>query len=235
MFRPVRSVYEIWDEFRRLRTLEEENRVLRQTLVQYAKDSTRLNDLEAQNERLKLALGFTESQKKLNQYIFRIAEVVGGSPDLYSNQVVINLGERDGIKVNQAVTTANGLLGRIVRVTPFYSTVQLLTALDEPVTSKGIAATAKGKESASFGLVEQYDPVRGVLLMNKVDARDPVVIGDMIVTSGLGDVFPRGIEIGMVQSKTLDEFGLTYRLEIKPGTDFRRIHEVFVVEVPEVR
>ncbi len=234
-FKPIFAVYETVQEVSRMRTLDEENAILRQTLAQYAKDAARLNDLEAQNLRLKTALDFTERQKQLNNYIYRIAEVIAGSPDLYHNHIIINLGSKDGVRVNMAVTTVDGLLGRIIGVSPFTSTVQMLTEMDNQSTTKGIAATVKGKESASFGLVEGYDRTTNRLIMTKIDPSDPIQPGDEIVTSGLGDVFPRGLVVGTLENKTIDEFGLTYRALVKPNQDFRRIHEVFVVEVPEMR
>jgi rod shape-determining protein MreC len=233
IYKPVRSVAGFFEDVRRLKTVYEENQALRLTLSQYARDTARLNDLEAQNARLKEALNFTERQRAANQYTYRIAEVISESPDRYNRVIRINLGERDGVKLDMAVMTVEGLIGRIVRVTPFTSNVQLITDLNgEDGGVKGIAATVQGKESESFGMIEDYNPEDGTLLMTKIEQSDPLKEDDVIVTSGLGELFPEGIIIGTVMSKRVGDFGLTYTATVEPAAKFNHLREVFVVEVP---
>jgi len=233
VYRPVRSVAGFFEDVRRLKTVYEENQALRLTLSQYARDTARLNELEAQNERLKDALDFTERQKQANRYTYRIGEVIAESPDRYNRIVKINLGERDGVRLDQAVMTVDGLIGRIVRVTPFTANVQLVTELSgEEGGVRGFAATVQGKEDESFGIVEDFDAEQGTLLMTKIDPNDPIEVGDVVVTSGLGELFPDGIVIGTVISKQVGDFGLTYTATIRPAAQFGHLREVFVVEVP---
>jgi rod shape-determining protein MreC len=133
-----------------------------------------------------------------------------------------------------AVTTIDGLVGIVSHVSTFTSTVQLVTDLDEN-TSKGmpVSATVLGKEMESFGIIE-YDEQSGTLQMTKIDALDPMVVGDKVITSGLGNVFPKGIVIGTVESRQVGDFGLTHTAIIKPSVKFDHLREVFVVVVPEV-
>jgi len=236
IYRPARYIAGFFEDMSRLTVLYEENRELKMTLAQYAKDTARLNDLEAQNERLKEALGFTERQRQMNNYKYRIAEVYAASPDPFNNTVVINLGEKDGIKENMAVMSVDGLIGRVSRVFPFHANVQLLTDLDDRSnSSKAIAVTIKGKENESFGVIESYDREKGLLVMNKIPRTDEMTVGDVVVTSGLGQLFPRGIEIGEVVSRDEGEFGITHTALVKPFASFTHLREVFVVEVPELR
>jgi rod shape-determining protein MreC len=231
--RPARAVAGFFEDMRRLSVVYEENRQLKLTLTQYAKDTARLNDLEAQNKRLKEALGFTERQQQANQYKYRIAEVYAASPDPLNNTIVINLGEKDGIKANMAVMSIEGLVGRVVKVSPFYSNVQLLTELDSN-EAKAIAVTVKGRENESFGILEGYDREKGLLIMNKIPKTDPMKVGDVVVTSGMGQLFPRGIEIGEIVSRDEGEFGITHTALVRPFASFNHLHEVFVIEVPEL-
>jgi rod shape-determining protein MreC len=113
----------------------------------------------------------------------------------------------------------------------FTSTVQLLTANDSENNTKGISATAQGKDH-SFGIIS-YDPDKDMLAMSKIPPGDPIAVGDTVVTSGLGEVFPQGIVIGKVITKEVDKFGLNYVAYIKPAADFIHLREVLVVEVPE--
>lgn len=231
--RPARSIAGFFDDMRRISVLYEENRQMKQTLTQYAKDTARLNDLQAQNKRLQDALGFTERQQQANNYKYRIAEVYASSPDPLNSTIVINLGEKDGIRMNMAVMSVDGLIGRIVDVSPFYSNVQLLTDLDSS-SAKAIAVTIKGHENDSFGILEGYDRDKGMLIMNKIPKTDNLTKGDIVVTSGIGQLFPRGIEIGEVVSRDEGEFGITHTALIRPFASFIHLREVFVIDVPEL-
>lgn len=243
-YKPTRYIAGFFEDIRHLRQTYEENKILRMTLSQYAKDTMRLNLLESQNKDLKEILGFTQRQKDLNHYKFRAAEVVSVSPDPYSSTVNINLGAMDGIKENMAVMTVDGLIGRVSRVSNFYSSVQLLIDMSqgdgsgspERQLDKGVAATVKGKESI-FGTIEYYNPQLQALIMTRVsqNTEKSLEVGDIVVTSGLGQVFPPGIEIGKVVDKKVGEFGITYNATIQPkAKDFRHLREVLVVEVPGV-
>jgi len=233
-YKPAAAIAGFFEDIGKLRVIYEENKTLKMTLTQYARDTQRLNDLEAQNKRLKEALDFTEHQKQANNYKYRIAEVVAANTvDPYTNTLTINLGERDGIKKDMAVMTIDGLIGRIQEVAPFTSTVQLLTDISDNKTSKAIVATALGKESESFGVIESYE--KGLLVMTRVEPNDPIAVGDTVITSNYGQVFPGGIPIGKVVSREMGDFGITHKVMIQPFASFNKIREVFVVEVPETR
>lgn len=257
LYKPAGFIAGFFEDIHKLNIVYEENRVLKLTLTQYARDTAKLNELKAQNERLEEALEFTQRQKESNNYQWHIAEVVADSPDPFNNTVKINLGEKDGMKENMAVVSVDGLIGRIVRVSPFYANVQLITDIDINVNNtRAIAATVLGQESESFGMIESYAAADipeteaeaalieetesrpeaaeqgGYLIMTKIDSADPLAVGDTIVTSGLGQVFPRGIIIGTVVSRDIGSFGITHTAKIKPAAQFRHLREVFVVEVP---
>ncbi|MBU7318936.1 rod shape-determining protein MreC [Paenibacillus oleatilyticus] len=234
IYKPVSFVAGVFEEVNRLRTLHEENTVLRETLSRYARDTTRLNELELQNERLQAELGFTERQKSMNKYNFRIANVVTFQQS--NKTITINLGEKDGIRPNMAVQSVEGLIGRVVAVSNFYSDVQLLTGIDDKAASesKAISATVKGRENESFGMIERFDLDKQKLIMTKIDPQDQLKVGDTIITAGKGLVFPNGIEIGKVVQRYEGE-SVTHVAEIEPFASFNHLREVFVVEVPELR
>ena len=230
-YMPASFVAGLFEDIRHMRLLYQENEALRQTLSHYARDSARLSMLESENARLKEALEFTERQKEFGHYKYRIAEVISESADPYNQTLNINIGSMDDIKENMVVVTTDGLIGRIIRVSPFYSSVQLITNLDVRVSStKAITATIQGKENDSFGIIENYDREQHYLIMNKIPQDDPMVEGDTVVTSSLGPVFPAGIVIGTVVSREEGDFGLTHTALIKPTASFHHLREVFVVE-----
>lgn len=234
-YRPAAYVSSFVNDLRSFQAVYKENKALRETFAHYARDRARLNTLEAEIERLQEMLNFTDAQKQFNNYIYHIARVISQSPDAYNNTIVVDLGSKDGIKVDMAVVTPDGLIGRVMRVTPFHATVQLLTSLTEQdQASKPIAAKAEGKEE-SFGMIESYDMEKGRLIMTKIGEDDPIADGDIILSSGLGQVFPKGIRIGTVKSREVGSFGITHVAEIEPFASFSHLREVFIVEIPGIR
>lgn len=235
LYRPVGAVADFFGDLGRLSDVYKENAQLRQTVAQYARDQAKYNFVEAENERLKDALGFTEKQKQLYQYRYLIAQVVGSSNNPLDKTIKINLGSRDGIKTQMAVTTTDGLVGLVSRVSEFTSTVEPITQLDaESPTGVQIAATVFGKEKESFGIIDSYDAESGMLQMTKIDENDKMAPGDKVITSGLGNVFPRGVVIGTLVNRQVGDFGLTQKATIAPAADFDHLREVFVVVVPDV-
>lgn len=235
--KPAASIAGFLRDVRELRTVYRENQDLKRTLAYYARDVAKLNTLEKENERLKAALAFTERQKSLDDYVYRIARVTSFSPDALNNTIKIDLGAVDGITEDMAVVSTQGLVGRVVRVSEFYANVELLTNMEEGNdTNKAISVTVQGKEDMSFGIVETYDRDTRLLTMSKIELEDPLTVGDTIVTSGLGDIYPPGLVVGTVMSRKTEEFGtITHTAEIEPSADFTplKLREVFVVEVPK--
>lgn len=244
LYKPARYAAGFFRDVEDLKNTYKENKQLKKTLNHYAQDTMRLNMLEAQNKHLQEILGFTERQKNSNNYQYMVAEVVSVSPDPYSNTVNINLGSLDGIKENMAVMSVEGLIGRVSRVSNFTSSVQLLVDMNsesggsaERQLEKGISATVLGKEDKVFGTIDYYSNEEQGLVMTRIDqwSQKNLEAGDVVVTSGLGQIFPKGLVIGVVSEKRVGDFGINYLATVKPkATDFRHLREVLVVKVPEV-
>ncbi|THF83798.1 rod shape-determining protein MreC [Cohnella fermenti] len=230
LYRPVGAVSDFFRDLGRLSDVYEENEQLRQTVARYTQDKVRYNMIENENKRLQEELDFTERQKQLyDNYRYLIAQVIGNSSNPYDKTIKINLGANDGIKPKMAVITVDGLVGLVSKVSEFTSTVTPLSELDSTSTEAiSIAATVLGRENQSFGIVD-YDKENGVLQMSKIDEDDQVVEGDLIVTSGLGNVLPKGLIIGTVTSNQVGDFGLTHTATIEPAAKFDHLNEVFVV------
>jgi len=234
LYRPVGAVADFFRDLSRLSDVYKENEELRQTVARYTEDKIRYNLIAKQNEALQEELNFTERQKKLYNYKFLIAQVVANSSNPYDPTIKINLGSHDGVKEKMAVTTVDGLVGLVSRVSEFTSTVTPITELSSTSTdSISIAATIFGREDQSFGIVD-FDKEKNVLQMSKIDENDVVKEGDIVITSGLGNVFPRGLIIGKVVSSQVGDFGLTHTATIEPAAKFDHLNDVFVVVTPDV-
>jgi rod shape-determining protein MreC len=233
-YKPAGSIAGFFENIHMLSDVYEENKALKRKLSDYARDAVRLNILEERVGGLEEALLFSERQKNANRYIWHFAEVVSSSPDPFDQTININIGEKDGIRKNMAVATEKGLIGIVRDVAPFSSSVQLITAIDYKVdTTKAIAATTKENNDA-FGMIERYT-VDGFLEMNKIESTDSIKENDTVVTSGYGQVFPKGLIIGTVKSIGVSDSGITLKAMIDPAADLSgaKLRQVFVIEVPE--
>lgn len=225
IYQPSRHVAGFFEDVTRLHVLYVENKALKLSLSQYARDVAKLNGLEAENERLREMLKFEQSQA--TQYSLRVAEVVARSPDRWNNTITIDLGSKQGIKPDMAVITPQGLIGRVQSVSLLFSNVQLVSDIEH---GSRISAVALTKPQPSFGIIEGFEPDRGYLIMKKIQLQDPIKTGDYVVTSGLGEVFPKGLTVGQVVEVKKGEYGLSKTALIKPAADLYHLSEVFVVE-----
>lgn len=233
-YKPAGLIAGFFEDISNLRTIHEENEQLRLTAAAYARDKITYNFIEQENKRYKEELKFTERQMQMYEYKYRIAQVIAVGNDTYNSTLVINLGSKNGIKKNMAVTTVDGLVGLVSDVRPFTATVMPITELDETSpTSNSIAATILGRENEYFGMISSYNKETDRLQMTKIDENDKMIVDDTVITSGLGNVYPRGIVIGTVENKQVGDFGLTLTASVKLAAKFDHLTEVFVVEVQE--
>ncbi|GGA36566.1 rod shape-determining protein MreC [Paenibacillus physcomitrellae] len=236
VYKPVSYIAGFFEDISNLRSVQKENEELKIALAHYTRDKAKYNTIEQENERLRRDLKFTEQQELRNKnYEYRIAHVISVNNDPDNRTLVIDLGSRNGITKEMAVTSDKGLVGTVSQVSNFTATVKLMTTLDsKDPNSNAIAATVQGNENKSFGMIESYDQQKGMFLMTKIKSDDPLKKGDTIISSGLGGEFPRFMVIGTVESRQPGEFGLTDTAYIKPATEFSDWNELFVVVTPEV-
>ncbi len=234
-YKPAGYIAGFFEDIGNLRTIYEENEQLRLTAAAYSRDKINYNFVEKENVRLKEALEFTERQKQMYKYNYMIAHVVSVSNNANNRTLLINIGSRNGVKPNMAVTTVDGLIGLVSSVTPFTAAVTPITELNEASpTFNSIAVTVLGREDESFGILSSYNNETNRLLMTKISENDKMENYDTVITSGSGNVYPRGLVIGTIESKQVGDFGLTYTASIVPAASFDHLTEVFVVQVPEL-
>ena len=100
--------------------------------------------------------------------------------------------------------TAKGLVGKITLVTPFTSEVELLNT-NNP--NYRVSAMVLGEKA--YGLIEGFDEERNDLIMKRIDSSLKVKEGELVVSSGLGGIFPKGVPIGEITEVSTDDYGLT--------------------------
>lgn len=202
-------------------TVYRENQILRQQNEQLQQASVNAAELAAENVRLKALLAYKQATP---QYDLLTAVVVARDPGTWASTIVINRGAADGVVKDMPVITPQGLVGSVIAVYGNSAKVQLF--LDPHSAVGGIV---QRPESRVTGIVNGSGDNPPVPRMVNLARDADVVKGDKIVTSGLGGLFPKGIIIGEVTDVVNDEGGLLKYAILKPGVDFSRLEEVFVL------
>jgi rod shape-determining protein MreC len=200
----------------RLANAADETRALRASLVELSARLQLFNEMLEENRRLRALLGFVPPEG------FKIVptEIVRVRGSDIPNTVLINMGDEDSIRVNQTVINRNGLAGRVARVMNDYSVVYLLT---EP----RCRVAARVKRSREQGII-RYSMNRGMYLDN-LPRQGDVKIGDSVITSGLGGIFPEGLVIGTVTSVDSPEREFFYDITVEPAVNFNGLDELYIL------
>lgn len=154
------------------------------------------------------------------------ADVIAGNPNPGMLTVTIDRGSADGVEENMAVIAPKGVVGRVVGIPAAHAArVQL-------IIDRHAAAGALSERSRAGGMVVGQDepgqpPLRMELVSNLADLK----IGDVIVTSGVDGIYPKGFPVGHVESVGRGT-GLYLRVAVRPTVEFRSLEEVLVVMVP---
>lgn len=193
----------------RLEALEAQNEELRARLAE-------LEEARQENERLRALVEFAEERKlaKLG------ARVIRRPVNIWEGVIVIDRGSNDGVEAGMPVIAAQGLVGQVADVAASSSTVRLLT--DQ---QSGVAAMIQS--SRATGVVR--GSVSGALTLDFIDRATLPLEGDVVITSGLGGVYPTGIVVGDVTGID-DRRGELYpRVSVESRVPIDRIEEVFVL------
>lgn len=200
--------------------VQAENEQLKRQVVELQAKIIQMEEYRQENLRLKQLLAYKEATA--SNWQLKVAPVVARSPSNWFSTLTIGLGSNDGIRKDQVVLTPAGVVGRIIRVFPRTSEVLLL--LDR----EG-AVGAMVQSSRLLGVVEASPDYRGYLQMIHLAHDAPIQENDIVLTSGLGGIFPKGLPIGRVVKILPEPDGLMKRAIIEPSVDFNRLEEVLVI------
>lgn len=208
---------ELKNSIKNLEKVAEDNRNLKNSLTEASLQLSSLAEARRENQRLREFLGFEPPEN----FSVVPVKIVSLGHNLYPVAAVINKGTNDSIKINQAVINRFGLVGKIKEVMPEFSTVQLLT---DPAN----AVSARIAESRQFGIV-RYMPEEGMIFDN-LPADAGINKGDLIISSGLGGIYPSGLSIAVVDSVLTIKGEIKKTIWLKPSADFHGIEELYVLE-----
>ncbi|SKA90768.1 rod shape-determining protein MreC [Sporosarcina newyorkensis] len=201
----------------------EENKRLKERLDAYAATQAELVDVKSDNVKLREIVNKLDD---LRAYEPIQSTVISRNPDQWEDKLIVDKGTTDGVEVNMAVITSQGLIGKVVLSNPFTSTVELLST--ENINFR-VAAMIAGDEEI-FGLIEGFDRQSRQLIMKRIDSSFDVKKGMQVTSSGLGGIFPKGILIGEITEVSTDDYGLTKLAYIRPAANFSMLDHVMIAK-----
>lgn len=211
--------------------VEEENVTLKKKVEQLTGDNLKLK------EQVLAGMRFNE----LDQGMFRSptldkfpkigASIINRNPTAWYQTLTLNRGTKDGVAANNPVIGEYGLVGKVVSVTSTTCEVLLITDSEGQVSAEVRGSTG----SPTFGIVQgtykrtsRLEVEGNLQMLFRRD--DNVNVGDFIVSSGMGGVYPKDIPVGKVEQIQLDHSGLLKTAYITPLVDFDSLEEVYIVK-----
>ncbi|MBR4696657.1 MAG: rod shape-determining protein MreC [Selenomonadaceae bacterium] len=207
----------IWE----IATEHEQNKMLRNEVDQLRAQNLQASEFAAENERLRALLGYKQSA---TQFDLVAARVIGRESATWSSMIVIDRGTSDGVQDNMAVVTEKGLVDHVTEAGVNSSKVQLIM---DPRSSVG--TLVQRPESRVTGIVEGDMGNPTMPRMVNIPKTADVVEGDVIVTSGFGGVYPKGIVVGTVSSLGNETGGLLKYGVIETAVNFQKLEDVAVI------
>jgi len=223
--------YKIRDSFKFITNfsdVKKENEQLKKANSEFKIKALEYDSSIKENQRLKSMLKFSEQR---NEYNYIGANIIGLSGNSFSDGFYINKGENKGIKKRMIAMTGEGLVGQVTSVGSNWSIVQCLS-------NENIAVAGRVERTRdNNGMVKGYKDENNKLLaqIERLSLDSAIKKGDVILTSGLGGIYPAGIRIGNVLSVYSDKGKVMKSAIIEPYVDFTKIEEVFIVVPKEVR
>lgn len=211
-----------------LATLRQRNSELEQAVASLTIENLRLREVEAENARLRRLLEFAEANPSYDYKGGQVTgRVVSSEAGGLIQSLLIDLGSKQGIQPGMPVVTERGLVGRITDVYSNASRVLLLT--DSNSSVNGLLQNTRMR-----GILHGRGNLPAVL--DYLPPDQPVLIGDIVVTSGEGSRFPAGIPIGQVVEVEKNDVEMFQRAIVRTTVDFNSLETVLVVTnfVPEV-
>lgn len=204
-------------EYMNLINIKRRNSDLEKEMIELKARLNVFNENQIELERLRTLLDF---QKNTKMELIP-AQVIGRDLVTDHNTITINKGTDHGLKHGQAVLTVSGAVGYIYK--PTSKTAHILL-----ITDRYSVVDAIIQKSRARGLIEGKS--NDLCSLQYVERTEDVKDGDLIVTGGLDNIFPKGFPIGVITSVSHKTKSVSLQIEVKPVVDANRVEEVFVVK-----
>ncbi len=206
----------VWLKYFGLINVRDENRQLNKDIDALRMENNQYRELLTTNRRLQKLFKFKETI----DYPVLAVQVIGRDPTGWFKSVIIDKGTKSGLKINMAVVNASGVVGRLVSVSHNYAKVLLIidqnSAVDCIIQRPREKSIVKGFTSK-------------ICKLDYVVKTSDVVVGDKVITSGMGRVFPKGLPVGEVIGVGSRPGELFKDIKIRPMVDFSKLEELLVI------
>lgn len=207
-----------WNFVVDVRNVYVENKELKALVEEYTGIEYQLIEVRLTNSRLRELLDFKEDV----DLAVTPAQVIGRNPSTWFSSITIDKGSRHGIELDMPVVIHRGLVGRVVEVYPAYSKVQLLISPES-------GASAIVQRTRDNGVLLGLHTPSGYTMLTRLPADSDIQEGDVIISSSLTGIYPKGLVIGRVAGVSYDPVSLETSALVKPEVDFERLEEVLVI------
>ncbi|MEW6685998.1 MAG: rod shape-determining protein MreC [Candidatus Edwardsbacteria bacterium] len=203
-------------EFAETLKAKRENRELRRSVLELTFENSRLKQAERENEYLRALL----EMKGKSRFSFLAAKIINRDPGKVISSFQIEWGKEKGVRCNLPVVSSVGLVGKVMEVKKETATVQTIFERHCRVSAKvirsgvlGIICWQKGKS----------------LSLEMVPVRSDLRLGDEVVSSGLGGIFPEGLKLGKIVGIEPKPTGFFEKIEVEPEIDLSQLEGVFLI------
>jgi len=196
---------------------EEENRRLKAELNKLLSEQQKYQEALLENKRLRELLSLKEKEYR---YV-TAARVISRGSDQWSNTLVLDKGLADGVTKDMTAITSKGLVGKISWVSNSYSSLLLLTDIN-------FSAAVRLQESRKEGIISGTGLRKCQL--KYIPYEEEVKVGDVLITSGLDSLFPKGIPVGYISRIDKKGIGLFQSIEVTPFVDNTKIEEIAIIK-----
>ena len=174
--------------------------------------------LEKENKRLHELL----DSKPKTEDTYVLAEIIAENPDPFKHRIIINKGSKENVQINQTVADSKGIIGHIIRDQIFGSEVLLIT---DPEHAIPIEVARTGLRSIALG-TGSYEEIQLSFLAANTDIQK----GDILLTSGLGEQYPSGYPVAVIETVSVLEGEPFLEVLAKPFAKLTNINEVWVIQ-----
>jgi len=190
-------------------------------------DSFLIESLKNKNKEIEELKKTLELKTINSNYKVINASITYRNMEYFYNEITINKGKKDGITKDSPVIVSEGLIGRINKVTNYSSTIKLITSAS---INNMLSVQINTKSGYVYGILNNYDKETNSFIIEGISSNTEISPGDVVSTTGLGNIYTSGIIIGKVVRIQKDNFDLANILKVEPIVDFNNFHYVSVLE-----
>lgn len=210
------------DFFLNFSKVKEENEALKAENIELKNKLIEYNRMKEENTSLREVLKYAESK---SNYDYVGVDIIGYSGGNISDGYVIDKGTKDGVAKDMVVITAEGLVGKVTRAESNYSIVQ--SVINENIAVSVMVESTRETTGILRGIGDGKN--KNLIQISNLPVNSEIKVGDVILTSGLGMVYPKEIRVGEVLSVETDNVRVMKNAIVKPYVDFNKLEELFIV------